>query len=408
MKVISSIFKKLGYMKIDGRGPWGDFWYTGVGGTTPSGTKVTPENAMRVSALFGCHNVIIQTLCTLPLILYRRLDNGGKERAVDHPRYDLFRKKPNRGQTKREWLAMEQGHIHFRGNAYSEIVPGRRGAVDQLVPLHPDRVKVEILEDNSLRYIYRDWRDHSERLIHQDQMFHLPGFLMDGPLGLSILSAARNHIGHAIAQDEFSDRVFTTGGTKRVVLKHPGTLQDDQVKRLGGSWDANYGGAGNAHKTAVLESGMDAVVIGMTAEDAQMLESKHLSIVDICRFFRMPPHKIQHLLNATYTNIEHQAIEFVVDTMLPWCRLWEEGLNCNLLYDDDEYFFEFLLEGLLRGDTLKRFLAYAKGIAGGWMNRNEVRVKENMNPVEGLDEFLVPLNMVGQTEREKTNEGIIP
>ena len=408
MKVISSIFKKLGYIRAAARSAWDDFWYTHASPKTPSGVNVTASSAMKVSAFYACYNVIVQTISTLPLILYERLEDGkGKRRAIDHPLHGLFHGKPNKGMSTRLWLSLLQGHVLLRGNAYSEIVPGRRGAVDQLIPLNPDRITVEQLEDNSLRYKYKDGRYNTERYIHQDQMLHLRNSTLDGVMGLSTLAAARRTIGHASAMDEYGDRVFTTGGTKRVVLIHPGSLDKSQSDRMGESWDSGYGGGENAHKTAVLEGGVKAEVIGMTAEDAQLLDSKHLSIVDIARFFRMQPHKIQELQHATYTNIEHQAIEFVVDTMLPWCRIWEETLNNALLYDD-RFYFEFLLDGLLRGDTPMRYTAYAKAIASGWMNRNEVRAKENMNPEDGLNEFLVPLNMVGQTEREKTNEGIIP
>ena len=151
----------------------------------------------------------------------------------------------------------------------------------------------------------------------------------------------------------------------------------------------------------VLEHGLHFKPIAVPNKDAQWIEAREFHVGDLCRWLRIPPHKVAHLRNATFSNIEQQAIEYVTDTLQPWMVRWEQEIQRKLLSERTDLFAEHLVDGLLRGDTTSRYNAYRSAVLAGWMSRNEVRVLENLNPVDGLDEFLTPLN----TEAATTAEG---
>ncbi|MCB1715100.1 MAG: phage portal protein, partial [Candidatus Competibacteraceae bacterium] len=179
-------------------------------------------------------------------------------------------------------------------------------------------------------------------------------------------------------------------------LTHPGTLTDGPLKRLKAQWQDDYAGASNAGKTLVLEEGMDWKQIGLTNEDAQYLETRKFQRSEIASIYRIPPHLIGDLEKSTFSNIEHQGLEFVKYTMAPWFARWEQAISRDLLTERerDRYFAEFLVDGLLRGDIKSRYDAYSVGRQWGWLSANDVRKLENMNPIDEGDEYLSPLNMI--------------
>jgi HK97 family phage portal protein len=226
-------------------------------------------------------------------------------------------------------------------------------------------------------------------------ILHVAGLSFDGFAGVSVATYARETLGLAMATEAHGARLFSAGALFRGILQHPGKLKDDKAaRRMRESFDEAFRGDG-AHQTALLEEGVKYEKIGMTAEDSQFLGTREFQAHEIARWFRMPPHKVGLLDKATFSNIEHQALEYVVDTLLPWLVRWEQRCSVSLLSksEQDEYFFEFLVDGLLRGDQAARYKAYKDAVLTGFMSRNEVRAKENLNPEPGLDEFLTPLNM---------------
>jgi len=165
------------------------------------------------------------------------------------------------------------------------------------------------------------------------------------------------------------------------------------------SWNTAFGGVAKSHGTALLEQGIHRKPMGMTNEDSQFLETRKYQVNEIARIFRLQPHMIGDLDKATFANIEHQGIEFVTHTIRPWLVRWEQAISRDLIWEPERYFVEFNVEGLLRGDTKARYEAHALAIQNGWMTRNEVRIIEGRNPMDGLDEFLQPMNMAGAGER---------
>jgi len=381
-----------------------DAWFGAMSRGTSSGVSVTPDTAAALTAVMACVRVIAESVAMLPLIIYRRLPNGDKERAPDHPLFDLLHNQPNNWQTSYEFWEMLVGHVGLRGNAYAEIVPGRRGAVTQLIPLNPDTVTVEQLGNGTLRYKIKR-ADNTFRILPQQQVLHIRDLSHNGITGITRIQLHAETVALALAAQIYGSKFFSNDATGRAVLQTDAVLDPEARKNLRDSWLAANTGLANAHKVAVLEEGLKYQQIGVSNEDAQFLQTRKFQVEEIARMFRTPLHKIQNLDKATFSNIEQQAIEFVTDTLMPWLVRIEKAILRDLITESAEFFAEFLVTGLLRGDTKSRFEAYAIGINTGFMSRNEVRRLENLNAADGLDKFLEPLNMgkAGEKQPDKTD-----
>jgi HK97 family phage portal protein len=363
------------------------------GGSTHAGVTVNEETALKYGVVFACVKILAETVAMLPLILYRRLPRG-KERAIDDPLYHVLHDSPNPEMTSMEWRETMQGHLGLWGNAYSEIVwhPGR-GYASELWPLRPDRVRPE-RKDGILQY-HITLRGGGEVALPSRNVLHLRGLGGDGTIGWSPIRMARESIALGLAMEEFGARFFGAGTHPGAVVEHPGKLGDIAEEHLRKSLTTQVGGLGRSHRLLILEEGMKLAQIGIPPGDAQFLESRAFSVIDIARIFRIPPYLLQDFSRATFSNIEHTAISFVVYTMMPWLVRWEQRLKKSLLEEQDSNLFvEFLVAGLMRGDMEARFKSYAIARQWGWMSPNDVLEKENENPVEGLDTYLTPINMV--------------
>lgn len=377
------------------RSAYDNFWYTDpqTGFKMPAGLwfGVTDKTALQVTAVLACVRVLAETIASLPLHVYHRLPNGGKKRAPDHPLYKLLHSQPNNWQTSMEWREMLQGHLCLRGNGYAQKIIGPRGSVDQLIPLHPDKFKrIEQLETGQIKYTYQP-DGQPEQIFGQQDLFHPRGLSSDGIMGLSIIALAADTIGLTKSAELFGSRFFSNGAKASGVITHPGTLSATAHENLQTSIRKQIAGE-NVHGPLILEEDMKWHQLSIAPDDAQFLETRKFQVNDIARIFRIPPHMIGDLERATFSNIEHQSLDFVIHTIRPWLVRWEQAISRDLIADE-EYFAEFLVDGLLRGDIKSRYEAYGLAIRDGHMSRNEVRILENRNPEEGLDEFLVPMNM---------------
>jgi HK97 family phage portal protein len=384
----------------DDRAPHSDFWYGPVGTPTASGQRVTADRSLALPAVYAAVKVHTDALKQIPLILYRRLSNGGKERAVDHPLYSVLHDAPNDNQTSPEWREVMHHHVQLRGNAYSEIVSDSRENPVQLeMPVHPDRVtaqKVRTSAGPRYRYVVQE-DSGGARIVPADRMLHIRGLAVggDGITGMSPIDMEREAVGAGLAAQDFVARFFANDARPGGWIEHGGSFKTDEDRqRFKRDWKAAYGGA-NRHSTAVLEFGMKYTPLEVKLVDAQFLEQRKYTNIDVARIFRVPPHMIMELDRATFSNITQQSVEFVKFYMMPWIRQWEARLTMSLLNEAErrDYFFEFLVDGLERGDPAARAAYYNRGIQDGWMTRNEVRTRENLDPLEGLDEPLEPLNM---------------
>ena len=368
-------------------------WSTYFGGSpTSSGVTVTPESSLQASAVYACTSVVAGTLSTLPVNLYRRLPSGGREHAIDHPLYDLLHDTPNDLLTSCEFREMMQAHLCLRGNAYAEIIRDAAGVVRALEPIHPDRVSV-FQKSRGITYSIQD-ASGPQRVLTPDVVLHIRGLGPDGVLGYSPITLARNSIGLAMATETHGAKLFSNGARPSGILETTGNLTDAQLKALREHWEKIHSGPENANRMAILNGGMKYAGVSMSNDDAQFLETRKFQIPEIARIFRVPLHKIQDMSGATFSNIEHQAIEFVTDCIRPWAVKWEQRMNAVLLTPTERrgYYIEFELSALLRGDTASRFNAYKIGREGGWLSSNDIRDLENMNRIEGGDTYMQPMN----------------
>jgi HK97 family phage portal protein len=367
------------------------------GNVSQAGISVSPETAMRTAAVYACIKVLSEDIGKLPLILYRRTTKDGRDsriRATDHPLYKVVNIKPNSLQTPMGFRETGTASAALRGNACSFINRVGNGRISELIPLHPDRVTIKLNDIGARVYEYRPEKGGS-RTLAQSDVLHVMGLSLNGWSGCSPITYAKDTIGLTQATERHGSKVFSNGARMGGILTYPGRFKDPLTGvRVGEEFDSRTSG-GNAHRTIVLEEGMKWEQVTMNADDAQYLETRQFQIPEIARFWRMPLHKIGDLTRATFSNIEHQSIEYVVDTLGPWLARWEQSMNLSLLTpkEQDEYYFEFLVDGLLRGDIKSRYEAYSRGILSGFLTRNECRQRENLEWIDGLDEPLTPSNM---------------
>lgn len=360
-----------------------------AGAPVKSGVHVNEYSALQYTAVSACVRVLAETVAHLPLNIYERTENG-QEVARAHPLYELLHYQPNSEMTSFVFRETLQAHVSTWGNGYSYIERNVQGRPLALVPLLPN---VTWCERKNGRQQFVTKINGKEYIMDPADVVHIPGLGFDGLMGYSPIHLAREAIGLGMAATEFGARFFGSGAALSGVLEHPGKLQDAQ--KLRENFSAVYNGISNTFKTAVLEEGMKYTSIGVPPEDAQFLETRKFQRTEIASMYRVPPHMIQDLERATFSNIEHQDIGFVKHTMVPWLVRWEQELSRKLLTADERrrYFIKFNVDGLLRGDQKSRYDSYHLAITDGWMNRNEARELENMNSAEGLDEYLTPLNM---------------
>lgn len=386
-----------------GRSASDDFWYMPVGTLSAAGKRVTPETAMRLSTVYKCVRVIAETVGMLPMLVYQRLADGGKERASEHPLAALLHDAPNPWQTAMQWREMMQGHATLRGAGYSRIVYSGAGRVDMLVPMHPDRVTVEVVRpDRPPRFRYQR-PEGGEEVLVWGEVLYLAGMSSDGFRALSPIEMTRETLGAAMSTREYGARFFANDARAPGWIEVPGKFADETAARkFRESYQMAQTGP-NKGKTPVFDRGMKYHELTVKNNEAEFVATHKLQDTDIAGIFRVPPHKIGILDQAKWANIEQQALEFVTDCIMPWAVRWEQCLLRDLEFGEG-YFPELLLDMLLRGDTKSRYEAYGKGIQDGWLLRNEARAKENLNPLPGLDTPLEPMNMAPAGSRRAQQE----
>jgi HK97 family phage portal protein len=381
--------------------PTDDFWYQ-ASSISASGVNVTPMSAMRASACYACVKVLAESIASLPRIIYERLPDGTSKERPQHPLQDVLEVSPNPRQTAFEFWEMQIAFGCLYGNSYNAIVPGQRGAVDQLTPLRPDCVRIEMLANGRLRYNYTDPITGKTTVYLEDEIFKIPGFSFNGIEGIAPIFFAKDPIGLALATEQFGSRFFTNDATPAVVLTHPNVLSAGAAERIKSEWRKKHGGLKNAWSVAVLEEGMKVNEISSNNRDSQFLENRKYQIAEIARYLRVPLHMINELDKATFSNIEQQSIEFVKYTVRPWLKRIEQRVAKDLI-TSNRFFIKHDLDELLQGEMLPRYQAYQIAATVGWLTRNEIRDQEGRDALPGLDQPLTPMNM-GQGQGGANNQ----
>ena len=365
----------------------------GNGGRSISGASVTAETALSLTAVYRAVSLISGTIAAFPWHVYRSQINGNIDIDRRHPLYFLLHDEPHPLYGSFKFREAMMSHLLLTdGNFYAII---QRAATNQAVALKivdPSKVTVVLTTDDQLFYFITGY---PEAFPARD-IFHVAGFGFDGIKGRRPLQIAREAIGMGLTLQEFGQRFFANGSHLGGVIEHPGKMDKQQYDRFVESWATAYSSVMRSGKTAILEGGAKFNRIGIPPEDAQFLQTKKFSNADIARIFGLPLHMLNEMEGATFSNIEHQGIEMVQYTYLPWCCRIEEEVQRKLVKTNERgYIFNKLnMDGLLRGDNASR-AAYLSTMANsGIYTIDEARAYENKNKRGGLaDEIRVPLNM---------------
>ena len=366
-----------------------NWWKTVFAGAeTFSGETVTQDSALHQPAVFACVRVISEDVASLPIKIYSCVSEMVREPINTHPVAKLFHTAPNPEMTPFTFKETMTAHVLLYGNAYAEIERNGAGDPIGLWILAPEKMAIDIT-DGKVWYVY-----NGQARIASENILHIKGLGHDGIQGYSPIGYARETIGMSQAMEKSGGTFFANSSRPSGVLSHPAKLSEDAAKRLRQGWDGMYSGSGNLGKTAILEESMSWQSLSIPHSDAQWLEARQYALQDICRIYRMPPHMVQDLSNATYSNIESQQIQYMQGTLMPWLRRWEEEISRKLLgVDDRSIYAEFLAEEALRGNTIDRYAAYRTARESGWLSINEIRKRENLNTIgEEGDKYIMPLN----------------
>ena len=372
-------------------------------GSSSSGKVVTERSAMQMTAVYACVRILSEAIAGLPLHLYKYTSDGGKEKAINHPLYQLLHDEPNPEMSSFVFRETLMTHLLLWGNAYAQIIRNGKGDIIALYPLMPNRMRVDREDKGQLYYTYNRVYDEALKtksmtvVLKPYDVLHIPGLGFDGLVGYSPIAMAKNAIGLAIATEEYGAKFFANGAAPSGVLEHPSTLKNPE--KLREAWQSQFGGSQNSNRIAVLEEGLKYTPISISPEQAQFLETRKFQINEIARIFRVPPHMVGDLEKSSFSNIEQQSLEFVKYTLDPWVVRWEQNLQRILLNPDEkkDYFFKFNVDGLLRGDYASRMTGYATARQNGWMSANDIRELENLDriPTElGGDLYLINGNML--------------
>lgn len=361
-----------------------------AGGLATAGISVNHTNALKFSAVFAAIRIRSENLASLPKSIYQDTDQG-KVRRHDHPVFNLIHFAPNPIQNAFTFWEYMGACLNGWGNAYA-VIETRNGYPTALWPVHPSQVNPFI----SKRKLFYDISngDHAGTY-HSAEILHFPMMTTDGIKGIDPITHHATAIGISLAADKYAAEFFEKKGNIKAVLETDQSLGDTAYHEFLDRFTA----VGN-HGTPLLEYGIKYKTVGISPEAAQMIQTRMFQIQDVARIWNIPPHMLSDLSRSTFSNIEHQDIQFVKYSMRPEVKRIETELEAKLFTADERGTMnvKFLLDGLLRGDMKTRASFYHYGILDGWLNRNEVREMENRNPAPGLDEFMRPSNMIKDSE----------
>jgi HK97 family phage portal protein len=359
-----------------------------------AGVMVSPETAMNSTVVASCIRVLEESVASLPCIAYRKGKNGERNREEDHPIVEVLRSTPNSWLTAMDYFGGQMVNLCTRGNAYAYVDRNSKGQVIALTPLNPDGVTIDQARDWSPSYT-AILPDNTKAKLSRAQIHHIRGPLPKGYYGRSMIAIARDSIGLGIAAERFGGEFFANGARPSSILKHPGQLSPDAAKRLKAQIDDNHTGEGRRSGTMVLEEGLEWVASSLTPDEAQFLETRKYQRSELAGLFRVPAHLLNDLERATFSNIEHQSLDFVIHSLRPWLRRIEQAIKRDLLNgpNDKDIYVEFLFEAMLRADFKSRMEGYQLQIQNGIASPNECRRLENLPARDGGDEFWKPTNM---------------
>ena len=352
------------------------------------GVSVSPNAALRITAYYAGVRLISENIASLPKRVLR-VTEGGKMPDTSDPVYSAINRKPNEYTNVFDFWFSIIAWLLNRGDAYAYIERNWITGEIKLHQIHPDYVRVSIVNghkyyivnhpDPDFQFLNRTYSDY--------EMLHFMQFTMDGIVGLNPVMYNAIALNKGMAIEKFIADYFSKGGDKRAVLETDSNLGDDAYNQFIKHFNST--GAGD---TPLLEYGIKYKQVNVDPVTAALIESEIFSIDDIARMLNIPPHMLAEMSKSTFSNIEHQTIQFVEYTLRPIVKRLEVELETKLYSASDVKDIKFVLDGLLRGDTDARTKFYHGAVLDGYMTRNEVRRMEGLPDAEGLDEFLYPAN----------------
>lgn len=363
-------------------------------GRTYAGVEVDGDSMFKNAVVWACVNYLTRSIGQLPWRVLRELETGGAERASSHPVDWLLHKRPNPEMGAMTFRQTILARAVTRGNGYAEIQRDQRGMPVALWPIAPDRVRPSRRSTGELYYRVSQGGGTFVEIDHMN-MFHLRGFPGDdGVLGLDVVSYAAQSIGWAQATEIFGSTFFGEGMNPAGVITGVAGADEETRNRTKAEFENLFKGAGKSHRTAYLDANQKWERISVRPDEAQFIETRQHQVDEICRWFGVPPHKVMHLLRATFSNIEHQSIEVVVDSLAPWAKLFEEEADYKLFGPANRQglYTKIYLQALMRGDAKSRAEFYKMMRETGAMNVDEIRELEDMNPIgkaKGGEKYIV-------------------
>lgn len=364
-----------------------------------SGIQVDEKTAFRFSAVYASIRTIAETKASLPAHVYEATADGKKTITRFHPVAELLSTEPNPDQTPMVWSETRQNHLLSWGNSYAAITWNRNAEPVDLTIRHPSDVEVSRGDDNRLKYTYGTGAD--ARTVDQSEMLHVPGF-GNGIIGWSPIRLAAESIGIGLANERFAATYFGNAARPGLIVKSQHELDDPTFNQLQQQLNTQYTGA-NAHRALILEGGLEATPISMPLNEAQFLESRKFQAEEIAaRWYRLPPHVVGLLDRATFNNVEAMDRFFVTHTLRPWLIRDEQELNRKLFRRDERrrFYVKHNADAILRSDIKSRYDAYKTSILSGFQTIAEVRALEDLDPLDGTDQLILPESIFGQTDTD--------
>lgn len=357
-----------------------------------AGVSVTPLRAMQQATVFSCVKVRAETFAQCSPVIYERLPGGGKRRADDHWMAKLLRERPGEGYTPFEFFEKASLDLDLRGDHYSYMV-WSGDEVKEFIPLSPDDVTTTRNKDTRrLEHKVQGLDVRGKDVFTSKDILHVRDLSIDGATGLSKISQCRHSIGLTMACERHGATVFKNGAAPSGIMEFPHELTKEQHKQLQKDLDENWNGI-KSNRTMILESGGKFSTVSVANKDAQYLETRQFQRSEICGIFRVPPHMIGDQSRSTFNNIEHLSLDFIKFGTVPELRRFESAVNCGILLGTN-FYLEFLVDSLVRGDLKSRMESYAVAISNGIMKPNEARAKENAEPDEFGDDLMMMANVV--------------
>lgn len=387
-----------------------------LGSRTQAGKTVTVESALGLAAVWACVRLLEGSIGQLPLIVYERLDDDGRRRAQGHPAHRLLGRQPNAEMTPRFFWGLVMTHLATWGNAYlGKTFAG--GRVAELWPIIPKRVRVERRNGQKLFWV-RDAKGVERRTPYTSaEIIHVVGFSLDGLTGLSPIGMAREAVGAGLAMDEYLNRFYSNSAMPRIVLQSEKELSKTAAERLERRFNKLYRGVSKAHKTAVLEEGLKAEVLSLSAKDMEFVAQQNLTAKAAARIFGIPASRIDAELNQglTYRNIAEDDLQLLKYGLAPWLVQLEQTVELDPdLFPPERplgvsrFFPEFLTDALLRVDAKTRAEIHRTATGSRpWMKPSEIRRIENLPPDDSLDEAPPSAEPAGEGDELSERERVL-